>query len=474
MSVTLSELLVAKTANQILNGLLGELKAGSFPTTSWQSGDPERTLLEAEAATQLDLWATVYLIASGGQIDLATGAWLTLLAKKRYNLDRIGAVATVGRERLTCSASAGPYTIAAGQLQFKGPNGNLYANSTGGTLNSGGTLDVTIRAVSPGLDEGNDGDGTITTMTTPLAGVTCTNPSYAFSDVSRTGSGTGSITPSGSPDAASFVVQILSSGQVGVATFRCSDDGGITWHGSHTTAAFVNDPDGNGLDITFANGSSSPSFVAGDYYTFDSYGAWYTTRGADDEDDESLRQRCKARWPELSSTPTDDVYTSMCKRADPSVRKVRVAVNAVVPAQVDITIASSSGTVSGSVVTAVQDYVDARRALTDVPIVSAAGTMAITLAGATVRVQAQNLARAQQAAQVNVAAYLASVAIGDGSTVKVRYSQLIEAILRESGSEDDSVTGLTLNGGSVDLLVTANAVVTWAQVIATALTWSTY
>jgi len=191
-------------------------------------------------------------------------------------------------------------------------------------------------------------------------------------------------------------------------------------------------------------------------------------------DDDSLRQRCQARWPELSTTPTDDVYTSMCKRADSSVRKVRVAVDSVVPAKVNITIASASGTVGSPVVTAVQAYVDARRPLTDVPAVAAAGTMAITLAGATVRVQAKNLARAQQAAQVNVAAYLATVAIGDGSAVKVRYSQLVEAILRESGNEDDSVTGLTLNTGTVDLVVTANAVVTWAQVIATALTWTTY
>ena len=99
--------------------------------------------------------------------------------------------------------------------------------------------------------------------------------------------------------------------------------------------------------------------------------------------------------------------------------------------------------------------------------------MAITL-GATVRVKAQALASAQAAAQRNVQAYLGLVGIGDGSTVKVRYSQLIEAILRESGDEDDSVSGLTLNGGSVDLVVTASAVVTWSQVIASALTWTTY
>jgi hypothetical protein len=336
-----------------------------------------------------------------------------------------------------------------------------------------GTLDLTIRAEVPGLDEGNDDSGTITAMTTPLAGVTCTNPVYAYSDVTQTGTGTGTCTPGGSAGAASFVIQILTSGQVGVATYRASEDGGISWYGSHTTAALVNDADGNGLDLVFVNGTS-PSFTAGDLYSFESYGAWYSVRGADEEDDDSLRQRCQARWPELSSTPTDDVYTAMAKRASSSVRKVRVAVDAVVPAQINITIAGASGTVSAGVVSDVQDYVDARRSLTDVPVVSAAGTMALTLAGATMRVKAANLARAQQAAQVNLAAYFATVGIGDGSTVKVRYSQIIEALLRESGAEDDSVSGLTLNGGGTDLTVTADAVVTWVQVIASAITWTTY
>lgn len=474
MALTLADLLAAKSADKVLAALLAELQAGGFPTTAWNDGDPERTLVEAEAATQEDLWALAPSIAGGGHIDYAEGDWLTLLAHNRYTTDRIASVATVGTIKLTCAATAGPYTISVGQLQFKGSGGNLYRNTTGGTLNTSGTLNVTVVADSPGADQGNDGADTITQMTTPLAGVTCTNPAVAFSAVTRTGVGTGTVTPSGTPAAASWVVQITASGQVGVAGFRLSSDGGLTFGTSQATSASVVNVDGTGLTLAFANGAVNPSFNAGEYYSFTSSGTWYTTQGSDEESDASLRQRCKARWPGLSSTPTDDVYTAMCKKADASVTKARVAVDAVVPAQVNITIAGSNGTVSGSVVTAVQAYVNARRSFTDVPVVAAAGTMAITLAGATVRVKAQALASAQAAAQRNVQAYLGLVGIGDGSTVKVRYSQLIEAILRESGDEDDSVSGLTLNGGSVDLVVTASAVVTWSQVIASSLTWTTY
>lgn len=472
---TLAELLNAPSADGITDALIGELQAGDFPTTDWSSGAPERTFVEAEGASQLGLWELAPKIAGGGHIDLATGDWLTLLALNRYNLTRIAAVAAVGTEVLTCSASAGPYTIAIGQLQFIGAGGNLYRNTAGGVLNTSGTLSVTIAAESPGADQGNDGADTIVAMTTPLGGVTCTNPADTFSDVSCSGIGTGTVTPSfGTLSTAAWVVEILTTGQRGTATFRLSNDGGLTFGTGHATAASVVDIDGTGLTIAFANGGVNPSYVAGDFYTFTSQGTWYTTQGSDEESDASLRQRCKARWPEQSSTPTDDVYTAMCKRASASVTKVRVAADLVTPAQVNIVIAGPNGTVSAGVVDVVQAYVDARQAFTDVPVVAAAGTMAITLAGATVRVKSENYANAVTRAQANIATYLGTCAIGDGSTKKVRYSQILEAILRESGDEDDSVDGLTLNGGTSDLVITDAAVVTWAQRIATAVSWATY
>lgn len=472
MTTTLAELIDGLTEDEVRAALLANLQEAGFPTTSWNSGDPERTLVEAEADAQADLWALAPSIAGGGIVDLADGAWLTLLAYNRYNLTRTAAVATVGTITLTCSASAGPYTIAANTLHFIGAGGNLYVNTTGGVLASGGTLNVTVRAEEVGAAAGNDGADTITTMTTPIAGVTCTNPATSFTYVTLVGSGTGTVTPSDTVPTASWVIQIMTSGQVAAATFRLSDDGGLTFGAAQATGGAMNDVDGTGLDLAFVNGTA-PSFIAGDYYTFDSSGTWYTTQGADEESDASLRQRCKARWPDLSDTPTDDVYTAMCKVASASVTKARVANNMSTAAQVDITIAGPNGTVSGAVVSDVQDYIDARQAFTDVPVVAAAGTMAITLAGATVRVLAAQLVNAQARAQANVQTYLGTVGIGDGSTVKVRISQLVEAILRESGDEDDSVTGLTLNAGTVDLTVTANAVVTWAQVIASVLTWST-
>jgi uncharacterized phage protein gp47/JayE len=473
---TLAELIDALTPDEIYAAILAKLQANDFPTTDWSSGAPERTLVEAEADSQEELWALVASIAAGGEIDLATGAWLTRLAYNRYNLTRDVAVATVGTITLTCAASAGPYTITNNTLEFQGAGGNLYTNTAGaGVLASGGTIDLTITARSPGADEGNDGADTIVTMTTPLAGVTCTNPAETFSDVELTGTGTGTVTPSfTTASSASWVILITLSGQTGVAEFRLSNDGGLTYGAAQATGGALVDVDSTGLDLAFANGAVNPSFVAGEYYEFTSQGTWTTTAGSDEESDETLRARCKAQWALLSSTPTDDAYTRMCLDADSSVEKVRVSVDGAVAARVNIVIAGSSGTVDATVVAAVQDYVDARQAFTDDPVVAPAGTMAITLAGATVRVKTQYLANAQTRAQANLATYFGTCGIGDGSTVFVRFSQVIEAILRESGNEDDSVVGLTLNTATNDLVITANAVATWAQRIATAVTWTTY
>jgi len=479
---TLAELLDALTPDEIMAALLAKLQAGGFPTTDWSSGAPERTFTEAEAASQEPLWDLVASIAAGGHIDLATGRWLTWLAYNRYNLTRDVAVSTVGTIRLTCSASAGPYTITNNTLEFQGAGGNLYTNTAGaGVLASGGTLDVTVTARSPGADEGNDGADTIVLMTTPLPGVTCTNPATTFSTVTLAGTGTGTVTPTfGTASSASWVILITLSGQTGAAEFKLSSDGGLTYGTAQVTGgALVDVPDGSGagsgLNLAFVNGGVNPSFVAGESYTFTSQGTWYTTQGADEESDATLRARCKAQWALLSSTPTDDAYTRMALDADSSVEKVRVYVDPVTVARVNIRVAGANGPIgSASTIAEIQEYIDARQAFTDDPVVTDAGTFPVTLAGGTVRVKAQHLATAQTAAQANVATYLGQCAIGNGSTVYIRHSQIVEAILRESGNEDDSVTGLTVNGSGTDVLITANAVATWSQRIATALTWTTY
>ena len=91
--------------------------------------------------------------------------------------------------------------------------------------------------------------------------------------IAKTGTGTGSLGASGNPTvAASVVVELLGAGELGVATFRYSLDGGVTWagtgilvpaNGSYAMA-------GTGVTLKFAIGpaGSGTSFKVGDRYAF--------------------------------------------------------------------------------------------------------------------------------------------------------------------------------------------------------------
>lgn len=148
----------------------------NFPTSNWDTFSLPRTLFEtdAQAFSKLDQ-EVISAIASGGFIRLAKGAWQDLVGQQVYNQARIQAIATKGLATLTCAATAGPYTIAAGQLTISNTAGLRFTNTTGGTLSAGGTLQLTWEAERAGSAY-NVGNGTLTIMVSSLAGVTVANP----------------------------------------------------------------------------------------------------------------------------------------------------------------------------------------------------------------------------------------------------------------------------------------------------------
>lgn len=481
MAVTLASLLTTKTLGQIKAQLIATLQSEGVATSDWSAFAIERAFVEMEATALNDLVsAAIPNMAAGGYLSTASGDWLTLLASEFYGVERTAAQSTVGSVTLSCAGTAGPYTIAAGQLWMQATVGGQtfrFYNTTGGLLPSGGSLVVTVQAESSGAAY-NVGAGTITTPLTPLPGMSCNNPATTFSGVTHSGGGPGTITPSGAVAAASWVVLITQTGGFGGATFSVSNDGGATFYAVNETVPILANygPDAEGLVLTFANPAAPLTpFVAGDTYTFASPGTWYSTQGSAAETDDSLRDRCENRWPALGSFATADAYESLAKQASATVKRVRVVTSPAVAATVNLYLAGQSGTVDASVVAAVQDYVDERAGLTDLPVAQPASTAAITLTtpgAAKIRVKAENYSTAVAAAQRNVQAYIDSIPISDGTTLVI-YSQVIEAILRESGAETDSVNGLLMGGVPDDTLLGANAVATWSQNI-TSLNWETY
>lgn len=180
MAVTLASLMTPKSRPQWRDLLLTQLGAAGFAVALAPSGDSRRNVVEFVAAGCAKLDEMVSKIAGGAFLGTAVDEWLTLRAKGGWDVDRQPAGIAVGTVRLTCAATAGPYTLGAGGVWVgRAASGSQparrFQNLTGGTLASGSYLDVSVAAEAPGAAY-NLGLGQITTVFTGLSGVSVSNP----------------------------------------------------------------------------------------------------------------------------------------------------------------------------------------------------------------------------------------------------------------------------------------------------------
>ena len=177
MATTLDDVLTPDSEDQALAFLLTQLAALGFPTTAWQTGGVAYTLLRVQAKALSNLAGLIAKLARGGLLDYAEKAWLTLLAKGWFQLDRYLSTFAVGQVALTVAPGSGPYTISAGQLWIADNFGHRYNSSNTGSvvLASGTTTQVPFRAENPGAAF-NIAVGSGLTLTTPLPGVTAALP----------------------------------------------------------------------------------------------------------------------------------------------------------------------------------------------------------------------------------------------------------------------------------------------------------
>jgi uncharacterized phage protein gp47/JayE len=178
MALTLSQLLTAKTRDEMVSLMLTELQAKGFPTTAWIIGGIIRSVIELVAKLLEDFSKMLVVITAGGLVEYAEGDWLTLLCRSNFNTIRKEATFAEWDVTLSCSASAGPYTITAGQLWASTAAGRLFNNKAGGTLNTSGTLTLRFKAESPGVLYNA---GPVNILKTTLPGVTISASSLASS-----------------------------------------------------------------------------------------------------------------------------------------------------------------------------------------------------------------------------------------------------------------------------------------------------
>jgi uncharacterized phage protein gp47/JayE len=446
----------------------------TFGQTAWQPFSWQRRILELEAEAGGDVDALVSAIAAGGYLDEAAAAWLDLYCDNVYDELRHEAIQAKGVCVLTDAGNGGPYSIAAGQLWVATADGTLrFVNTTAGSLPEGETLALEFAAESPGAAF-NVGNGAIAQLITPLPGVTVANPSRVGGVIpSRTGAPRVVAFASGSLQGDYRVrLEVTTSGDLGVAVFRYSLDGGSKW----SSSAQLVPASGQyllgttGLSLNFAAGA----YKAGDLYDFEATVSWLSQAGVDRETDEALRVRCRKKWASLAIGRTNAGFEYWALEASDQVTRAFARQSAAVPGRVELFLAGASGGVSAAIVAVVDAYVQPRVPLTTSCVTASAKTVTVAVAG-TVYVRSGLRTQAQAAAEAALAEYIAAVPIGGekvGVAGVVSREVLAACIARGSpANRVDGVVDLSLTTPAADVALGATEVpildvsnLTWTEV----------
>lgn len=480
---TLADLRTPQTQAVIRARLIAALAGRGLPTAAWTptaSGGVENTALDMVAGALAQLvGAKMAQAASGRFLDLAAGDELTYLAKHFYLLDRNVATFTVQNVKLFSVPTAPANSFAPGELWVRAnTTGNRYVNIDPIELPPGklppNGLSARFQAELPGASY-SDPAGTIDTMVTAPAGISCANARPSdYLPARLSGTSTGTIDVEGQDDdhvapPVNSVVQIRidASGDVGAGGFSFKlGDGPWTSGGPITNVFFAPGPSGDwfidGNRIIFTNGTAPPSFIAGDVFTFLRADA-ILQQGADAETDESLRGRCRARWTSLSLVPTQGLVALWAQQASPEVHKISSDADPQTPGGIVVTIASSAGPASGQAQFDVAEYIAARlRGFKGVPASAVAGSAEETVVvksavgrqitpGGVVTVARAKLAATQQASDIAWDAYLRGLDLG----ATVILAELEQALL-DAGAL--TYSGITLNAVNQNVQLAANEI----------------
>jgi hypothetical protein len=134
MPVSLATLLIQETKDRILSTMLTIATDLGLPVTSWQPGDPTRSLFIIESEFLETLESVVVGFIQSGFLDYATGDWLKVLAKQVYNVDVPGATYATTTVTLT-NNGGGVYDFLPGDITFTrhGPSeGDVLERDRGG------------------------------------------------------------------------------------------------------------------------------------------------------------------------------------------------------------------------------------------------------------------------------------------------------------------------------------------------------
>lgn len=170
---TVDELLKPMSVEDCRDFIYAQLEARGANTSTWKPGAVARTIIYAAAVLGAAFSTLQVAIARSAYLDYATGVWLTLLARFVYGVRRLEGSFATGHVVAT-NAGGGIYSGDPDDLIFRAGD-REYRNTEPFTIGALSTVTIPVRAVEIGT-AGDAAAGAITSMTTPLPGVTVTNP----------------------------------------------------------------------------------------------------------------------------------------------------------------------------------------------------------------------------------------------------------------------------------------------------------
>ena len=161
------------TPKQVKAQLYETISDLGVSTTNWKAGGVVRLVIAMVAILASSLSGLIASLARSAFLATAVGDWLTLVARYVFGCERFPATFATAYVQLVNSLG-GEFPRAAGEVIIAGPSGKTYTNADAFTLDPLGTVLVPFVAQEAGVAS-NAGVGVVTTLSTPLNGVTVAN-----------------------------------------------------------------------------------------------------------------------------------------------------------------------------------------------------------------------------------------------------------------------------------------------------------
>jgi phage-related baseplate assembly protein len=168
VTISIGSLFDVATAARVLELGLEIASAVGLPVTTWQAGDPTRTLYKYAAEVLSAKDSTVVEWIKAGFLSTATGDWLELLALEVYGVTKTQATFAEPTITLT-NGGGGFYEIGVGELTVRNSvTEKTYHNTVAFSLSPGATEeDIALVADEAGSDSSvaaNELDELVTTF----------------------------------------------------------------------------------------------------------------------------------------------------------------------------------------------------------------------------------------------------------------------------------------------------------------------